>query len=71
MFMWDVLLAMHNFRELKNLANNAKIKYSLKFLLHFTYLNMEAERTRLYRNNIHPGLLSEVNYNTNIHDIKH
>ena len=29
----DVLLAIHNFSELKSLANNAKIKSLLKFLL--------------------------------------
>ena len=28
----DVLLAIHNFSELKNLAYNAKIRTSLKFL---------------------------------------
>ena len=33
MFKRDVLLAIHNFRELKSLANNAKIRSSLKFLL--------------------------------------
>ena len=30
---WDVLLAIFNLSELKNLANNAKIGSSLKFLL--------------------------------------
>ena len=30
----DALLAIHNFGELKNLANNAKIRSSLKFLLY-------------------------------------
>ena len=30
---WDVLLAIHNFSELKSLANNAKIRSSLKYLL--------------------------------------
>ena len=29
---WDILLVIHNFRELKNLAINAKIKSYLKFL---------------------------------------
>ena len=29
----DILLAIHNFSELNNLANNAKIRSSLKFLL--------------------------------------
>ena len=29
----DVLLAIHNFRELKSLANNAKIRSLLKFQL--------------------------------------
>ena len=29
----DVLLAIHNFSELKSLANNAKIRSLLKFLL--------------------------------------
>ena len=29
----DVLLAIHNFSELKSLANNAKMKSLLKFLL--------------------------------------
>ena len=31
--MQDVLLAIYNFSELKSLANNAKIRSSLKFLL--------------------------------------
>ena len=30
---WDVLLAIHNFSELKSLADNAKIRSLLKFLL--------------------------------------
>ena len=30
---WDVFLAKHKFSELKSLANNAKIRSSLKFLL--------------------------------------
>ena len=30
---WDVLLVILNFRELSSLANNAKIRSSLKFLL--------------------------------------
>ena len=29
----DVLLAKHNFSEMKSLANNARIRSSLKFLL--------------------------------------
>ena len=29
----DVLLMIHNFSELKSLANNAKIRSSLKFVL--------------------------------------
>ena len=29
----DALLAIHNFSELKSLANNGKIRSSLKFLL--------------------------------------
>ena len=33
MFKWDALLAIHNFGELKRLANNAKIRSSLKCLL--------------------------------------
>ena len=33
MFKRDVLLAIHNLRELKSIANNAKIRSSLKFLL--------------------------------------
>ena len=30
---WDVLWVIHNFIELKSLANNAKIRFLLKFLL--------------------------------------
>ena len=30
----DVLSAIHNFSELKNFANNAKIRSSLKYLLY-------------------------------------
>ena len=30
---WGVLLAIQNFSELESLANNAKIRSSLKFLL--------------------------------------
>ena len=33
MYKWDLLQAIHNFSELKSLANNAKIRSSLKFLL--------------------------------------
>ena len=33
MFEQDVLLAIHTFTELKRLANNTKIRSSLKFLL--------------------------------------
>ena len=29
----DVMLAIHNLSNLKSLANNAKIRFSLKFLL--------------------------------------
>ena len=29
---WNILLAVHNVSELKNIANNAKIRHSLKFL---------------------------------------
>ena len=29
----DVLLAIHNFSEMKRLANIAKIRFSLKFIL--------------------------------------
>ena len=33
MIKWGVLFAIHNFSDLKSLANNAKIRSSLKFLL--------------------------------------
>ena len=37
MFKRDVLLAIHNFSEVKSLANNVKIRSSLKFLLNKVY----------------------------------
>ena len=41
----DVLLVIHNFSELKSLANNAKIRPSLKFLL-IQYLYMYIDDAR-------------------------
>ena len=38
----DVLLTIHNFRELKSLANNAKIRSSQKFLLSSVYVHYVA-----------------------------
>ena len=36
---WGVLIVIHNFRELKNLANNAKIRSSFKFQLIWCKIN--------------------------------